>query len=167
VTQTIVDEPRRGDAPHRKINRWLALGRLFTVRGFKPLSRLLDIFVRLVFAADIPSRMPIPDAVTFYHNGLATVVDEAVVFEGSAILMQGVTLGFSLVGRPGVPTIGRRVLIGAGATVVGGVRIGDDCIIGAGAVVTHDVPSGHKVICTAAIDRDNDITPDWLSFWNG
>jgi sugar O-acyltransferase (sialic acid O-acetyltransferase NeuD family) len=38
--------------------------------------------------------------------------------------------------------IGRRVLVGAGATVLPSVQIGDDCTIGAGAVVTRDVPAG-------------------------
>ncbi|MCC2673786.1 MAG: acetyltransferase [Ramlibacter sp.] len=42
----------------------------------------------------------------------------------------------------GAVRIGRRVLVGAGATVLPGVRVGDDCTIGAGAVVTRDVPSG-------------------------
>ena len=39
-------------------------------------------------------------------------------------------------------TIGDRVFIGAGSTVLPGVTIGDDVIIGAGSVVTKDVPAG-------------------------
>jgi sugar O-acyltransferase (sialic acid O-acetyltransferase NeuD family) len=42
----------------------------------------------------------------------------------------------------GAVQIGRRVMIGAGANVLPGVRVGDDSTIGAGAVVTRDVPSG-------------------------
>lgn len=38
--------------------------------------------------------------------------------------------------------IGRNVWIGAGATILPGVTIGDDSVIGAGSVVTRDVPSG-------------------------
>ena len=40
------------------------------------------------------------------------------------------------------PIIGSRVEIGAGAVVIGNVRIGDDCFIGANCVVSFDVPSG-------------------------
>jgi acetyltransferase-like isoleucine patch superfamily enzyme len=36
--------------------------------------------------------------------------------------------------------VGRNVWVGAGATVLQGVTIGDDAVVAAGAVVTHDVP---------------------------
>ena len=39
-------------------------------------------------------------------------------------------------------TVGDRVWIGGGSTVLSGVTIGDDTVIGAGSVVTHDIPSG-------------------------
>ena len=38
--------------------------------------------------------------------------------------------------------LGRDVWLGAGVTVLGGVRIGDGCVVGAGAVVTRDLPAG-------------------------
>jgi maltose O-acetyltransferase len=41
--------------------------------------------------------------------------------------------------------IGRNVWIGAGATILPGVTIGDDAIIGAASVVTRDVPAGATV----------------------
>ena len=39
-------------------------------------------------------------------------------------------------------TIGNRVWIGGGSTILSGVTIGDDSVIGAGSIVTHDIPSG-------------------------
>lgn len=39
-------------------------------------------------------------------------------------------------------TIGNRVWIGGGSTILSGLTIGDDTVIGAGSVVTHDIPSG-------------------------
>lgn len=44
------------------------------------------------------------------------------------------------------PEIGDRVFIGAGARVLGGIRIGDDAVIGANAVVLEDVPAGVTVV---------------------
>jgi acetyltransferase-like isoleucine patch superfamily enzyme len=41
--------------------------------------------------------------------------------------------------------VGRNVWIGAGATVLQGVTIGDDAVVAAGAVVTHDVPAAMLV----------------------
>ena len=52
---------------------------------------------------------------------------------------QGVTVGFAGA-RPGTPTIGDRVYIGAGAKIFGPITIGDDAVIGANAVVTRSVP---------------------------
>ena len=44
------------------------------------------------------------------------------------------------------PVIGDNCLIGAGAIVIGGVRIGNNVKIGAGAVVNGDVPDGCTVV---------------------
>jgi serine O-acetyltransferase len=44
------------------------------------------------------------------------------------------------------PDIGDNVFIGAGARVLGGIRIGNDVTIGANAVVIHDVPDGATVV---------------------
>ena len=41
--------------------------------------------------------------------------------------------------------IGKSCVIGVGATILGGVRIGDYCVVGAGAVVTKDVPD-HTIV---------------------
>ena len=47
--------------------------------------------------------------------------------------------------RLGAVKIGNRVFIGANATILPGVTIGDDAVVGAGSVVTHDVPAGAVV----------------------
>ncbi len=43
-------------------------------------------------------------------------------------------------------TIGSRVFIGAGAIVLPGATIGDDCIIGAGSLVAGDIPSNSVAV---------------------
>jgi serine O-acetyltransferase len=58
-------------------------------------------------------------------------------------IVQGTTIG---VGSSGHPSFGDDVSIGAGATIFGGIRIGNHVIIGAGAVVTKDVPDNSKAI---------------------
>ena len=44
------------------------------------------------------------------------------------------------------PVIGNDVYIGAGARVLGDVRIGDGVTIGANAIVTRDIPAGVTVV---------------------
>jgi serine O-acetyltransferase len=58
---------------------------------------------------------------------------------------QGVTLGNKGTGSRSVtnPTIGDNVSICANATVIGGVKIGNNVIIGAGSVVTKDIPDNY------------------------
>lgn len=58
-----------------------------------------------------------------------------------------VTLGVN--GRKSLevgPALGDRVSVGAGAKIIGPVRIGDDVTIGANAVITKDVPNGATVV---------------------
>lgn len=58
-------------------------------------------------------------------------------------IYQNVTIGE----RDGqAPVIGDRCLIGAGAVLVGNIRIGDDVKIGGGAVVFTDIPAGSTVV---------------------
>lgn len=63
-------------------------------------------------------------------------------------IYQNVTIGRGRYEGNGtqIPDIGNNVAIYAGAIVVGGVTIGDNCEIGAGAVVTKDVPAHSTVI---------------------
>ena len=77
-------------------------------------------------------------------NGII-VSHNAVIGENCTIFHQ-VTIGE---GRGGAPVIGNNVLIGAGAKVIGGIRIGDNVRIGAGCTVMQDVPDNTTVIPTA------------------
>ena len=61
--------------------------------------------------------------------------------------MHGVTLGAPTLERiEDMPTLGDRVVVGAGATIIGGITVGDDVLIGVNTVVTQDVPANMKVL---------------------
>jgi len=76
------------------------------------------------------------------HSGAIVVHGNAVIGD-DCIIRQGVTIGNRRRDRPlEAPHIGHRVNIGAGAKILGGVRVGDDAEIGANAVVIQDVPAG-------------------------
>lgn len=80
------------------------------------------------------------------HSGAIVVHGHAVIGD-DCIIRQGVTIGNRRMNRPlDAPHIGHRVNIGAGAMILGAVRIGDDAQIGAHAVVLVDVPAGATAV---------------------
>lgn len=82
---------------------------------------------------------------TFIDHGTGIAIGEGVVIGDEVSMLQGVTIGGAPEDRDGAPTIGRGVLLAAGAIILGPVEIGDFAKIGAGSLVTMSVPSG----CTA------------------
>jgi len=80
-------------------------------------------------------------------HGTGIVIGYAARVGRDCLLMQNVTLGAPTIGRLGdMPTIGDRVILGAGCAVIGRVSVGDDCFVGALALVTADVPPNTKVV---------------------
>ncbi|MBI2104312.1 MAG: serine O-acetyltransferase [Candidatus Omnitrophica bacterium] len=83
----------------------------------------------------------------FIDHGTGVVIGETSVLGDDVTLFQGVTLGGTGKERgKRHPTIGHRVVIGAGAKVLGNITIGDDSMIGANAVVVRDVPPHSTVV---------------------
>ncbi len=83
----------------------------------------------------------------FVDHGAGVVIGETTEIGDDCLLYQGVTLG-GTGNEKGKrhPTLGNRVVVGTGAKVLGGIRIGDDVKIGAGSVVVHPVPDGATVV---------------------
>ena len=67
------------------------------------------------------------------------------------IIRNGVTIGLKNTGQRGAPVLGDRVDIGAGAKLIGPIRIGNDVAIGANAVVLCDVPDGCIAVGVPAV----------------
>lgn len=83
----------------------------------------------------------------FIDHGFGVVIGETAEVGDDVLLYQGVTLG-GTGGERGKrhPTIGDRVVIGAGAAVLGNIELGPDVKVGAGSVVVHAVPAGATVV---------------------
>ncbi|MGZ8255255.1 MAG: serine O-acetyltransferase EpsC, partial [Burkholderiaceae bacterium] len=84
----------------------------------------------------------------FIDHGMGIVVGEtAEIGEGSTIY-QGVTLGgtSTVKGAKRHPSLGRNVIVGAGAKVLGGFTVGDGARIGSNAVVVKEVPAGATAV---------------------
>ncbi len=84
-------------------------------------------------------------------HGTGIVVGNGVVIGSDCLLMQNVTLGAPTTARiADMPVLGDRVTLGAGAAVIGRIRIGDDAFVGAHALVVEDVAAGAKVLAPTA-----------------
>jgi serine O-acetyltransferase len=83
----------------------------------------------------------------FIDHGMGVVIGETAEVGAEVTLYHGVTLGgTSLAKGKRHPTLGDRVVVGAGAKVLGAIMIGDDCRIGANAVVVKPVPPNSVVV---------------------
>jgi serine O-acetyltransferase len=113
--------------------RVLRLPFSFLYKLLKPISEILT-------GIELPCEATIGRRCRIDHFGGIIISGDA-VFGNDCILRNGVTVGLRSTGEPGSPVIGNRVDIGAGAKLLGPIRVGDDVAIGANAVVITDVPS--------------------------
>lgn len=109
----------------------------------KPLSfvyRLMKLASQILTGIDLPCEATVGRRFRIDHFGGIIISGDA-VFGDDCVVRNGVTVGLQRTDDPGSPVIGNRVEIGAGAKVLGKIRIGDDVLIGANAVVVRDIPS--------------------------
>lgn len=108
-------------------------------RGRHNLAKHLQSRAAEVFAADIHPAATIGRGVMLDH-GTGLVVGETAVIEDDVSMLQGVTLGGTGKSEGDRhPKIRRGVLIGAGATVLGNINVGEGAKIGAGSIVLENV----------------------------
>lgn len=103
------------------------------------LARLVAEISRCLTGIEIHPGATIGRRLVIDH-GMGVVIGETAEVGDDCIIFHGVTLGgvkFDPVKRH--PTVGNKVMIGAGAKVLGPVLLGDGCRIGANAVVFTDV----------------------------
>ncbi len=114
-------------------------------QGRQTLAFYLQSRMSEVFQVDINPATRIGKGV-FIDHGTGIVIGETAVIGDDVSMLQGVTLGGTGAERGDRhPKIGKGVLLGAGAKVIGNIRIGDYAKVASGAVVLKDVPPG----CTA------------------
>jgi serine O-acetyltransferase len=115
-------------------------------RGRETLAFYLQSRMSEVFQIDINPAAKIGKGV-FVDHGTGIVIGETAVIGDDVSMLQGVTLGGTGAERGDRhPKVGKGVLLGAGAKVLGNITIGDYAKIASGSVVLKPVPAG----CTAA-----------------
>lgn len=88
----------------------------------------------------------------FIDHGMGIVIGETTVIGDYCTIYHGVTLGGTgnERGCQRHPIVGNHVIIGAGATVLGPITIGDNCKIGANAVVLNNMEAGTTAVGSKA-----------------
>jgi serine O-acetyltransferase len=128
--------------------------------GFKWLGRFISNFSRWITGIEIHPGAKLGERV-FFDHGMGIVIGETSEIGDGCTIYHGVTLGGTSLykGAKRHPTLGKDVVIGAGAKVLGGFTVGDGAKVGSNAVVTKPVPEGATAVGNPAriIQEDADV----------
>src|SRR5574343_1755600 len=115
--------------------------------GFKWLGRFISHIARFLTGIEIHPGAKLGERV-FFDHAMGVVVGETAEIGDGCTIYQGVTLrGTSLYkGAKRHPTLGKNVVVSAGAKVLGGFEVGDNAKIGSNAVVIKPVPAGATAV---------------------
>ncbi len=115
--------------------------------GLRWLARFISNLSRWFTGIEIHPAAKIGERV-FFDHAMGVVVGETAEIGDGCTIYQGVTLGGTSLykGTKRHPTLGRDVVIGAGAKVLGGFTVGDGAKVGSNAVVTKPVPAGATAV---------------------
>ncbi len=114
--------------------------------GWLALARFVSHVSRFLTGIEIHPAAKLGQGL-FIDHGMGVVIGETSEIGENVTLLQGVTLGgTSLKREKRHPTLGRNVVVGAGAKILGAFTIGEGSRIGAGSVVVREVPPNSVVV---------------------
>jgi len=146
-----------------RLAHWLYRGEMFL------LARIVNHVSRFLTSIDIHPGARVGRHL-FIDHGLGVVIGETAEIGDNVTIYQNVTLGGTdPVNSSGKrhPTIGNDVIIGAGAKIIGGFKVGDRARIGANAVVTRAVAEGATMVgipAKAVLVDANVFAKDFLPY---
>jgi len=116
-------------------------------RNLRWLGRFISHVSRWLTGIEIHPGATIGNGV-FIDHGMGVVIGETAEVGDGCTIYQGVTLGGTSLykGAKRHPTLGRNVVVSAGAKVLGGFTVGDNAKIGSNAVVIKPVPEGATAV---------------------
>jgi serine O-acetyltransferase len=134
-----------------RFGRWRYRIRPIWVRKiFSLVYRIWFKVVQISCGIELPCEAEIGSNFVIDHFG-GIIISGYAKFGNNCRIRNGVVVGLRRVEEPIAPVIGNNVDIGAGAKVLGPIRIGDNVRIGANAVVVCDVPDNSIAIGVPAV----------------
>jgi len=129
--------------------------------GHKFSAKVLYYISKILFHMDIHPAAKIEPGVLIDH-GIGVVIGSTATVKKGSVIYHGVTLGArKITSGKRHPDIGENVLIGAGAKILGPIKVGNNSQVGSNSVVLHNVPANSKVagvpaksITKPAIEKD-------------
>jgi len=110
------------------------------------IARIVSHFARFITGVEIHPGAKIGRRV-FIDHGMGVVIGETSEIGDDSLIYKGVVLGgTSLEKGKRHPTLGKNVVVGSNACILGPIKIGDGAKIGSGSVVIKDVPVGATVV---------------------
>ena len=126
------------------------------LRRFFLLGRMVSHLGRFLTGIEIHPGAQLGRRVVIDH-GMGVVIGETAVLGDDAYLYHQVTLGTASTSKgKRHPTVGRDVILGAGAKILGDIVVGDGARVGANAVVVSDVEPGQTVVGIPARPVEHD-----------
>lgn len=136
-----------------RFGRWRYQVRPSIVRKFlSVIYKVLYKFIQIITGIELPCEVQIGRNFIIDHFG-GIVVSGYAKFGDNCRIRNGVVVGLKNVENIAAPIIGDNVDIGAGAKVLGDIKIGNNVIIGANAVVISDVPDNSIAVGVPAVIR--------------
>jgi serine O-acetyltransferase len=114
------------------------IAHLLHTRGVPILPRVVKRLLLHLYGSVLDPELDLPASTRLGYGGIRIVVHPAARIGERVLISHGVTIG-GRAGHPGLPVIEDDVRIGAGAVVLGPVRVGRGALVGANAVVLDDV----------------------------
>lgn len=126
----------------------------------KLLARVLSQLARWLTGIEIHPGAQIGNRF-FIDHGMGVVIGETAEIGDDCTLYHGVTLGGTAWNKgKRHPTLGNNVVVGAGAKILGPIRVGDNARVGSNSVVVKDVPDNATIVGIpgrVVMPRDDEI----------
>ena len=136
-----------------RFGRWRYRVRPAVVRKFfSLLYHILFKLVQILTGIELPCEVDVGRNFIIDHFG-GIIISGYAKFGDNCRIRSGVVVGLRRLDDKSAPVIGSNVDIGAGAKLLGPIRIGDNVLVGANAVILCDIPDNSIAVGVPAIAK--------------